>query len=65
MFGNRMLRKIFGPKSEDVTGERKKLRNEELNDLSSSQIIRVMNSRKRRCVGHVARMRKEVYTEHV
>jgi hypothetical protein len=47
MFENRMLRKIFGPKRDEVTGERRKLHNEELHDLySSPRIIRIINSRK-------------------
>jgi hypothetical protein len=62
-FENRVLRKIFGPKREDVTGEWSKLHNEELNDLySSPHIVRVINSRRIRWVGHVARMGREVYT---
>jgi len=52
-----MLRKIFGPKRDEVTGEWRKLHNDKLNDLySSPHIIRVINSRRIRCVGHVARM---------
>jgi hypothetical protein len=43
VFENRVLRKIFGPKRDEVTGEWRRLRNEELNDLySSPNIIRVM-----------------------
>jgi hypothetical protein len=42
VFENRVLRKIFGPKRDEVTGEKRKLHNEELRDLySSSSIIRV------------------------
>ena len=57
MFENKMLRRVFGPKRDEATGERKKLCNEELIDLySSSIIVRVIKSRRMRCVGHVARM---------
>ena len=54
---NRVLRRIFGPKRDGVTGECRKLHNEELNDLySSPNIVRVMKSRRMRWTGHVARM---------
>ena len=57
MFDNRVLRRIFGPKRDEVTGERRKLHNEELNDLyCSPNIIRVIKSRRMRWAGHVARM---------
>jgi hypothetical protein len=57
VFENRVLRRIFGPKREEVTVEWKRLHNEELNDLySSPNIIRVIKSRRMRCAGHVARM---------
>jgi hypothetical protein len=57
VFENRMLRKIFGPKGDEVTGERKKLHNEELRDLYSSPgIIGIIKSRRMRWAGHVARM---------
>jgi hypothetical protein len=58
VFENRALRRIFGPKSNEVTGEREKLY-EELNDLySSTNIFRVIKSRRMRLSGHVALMRK-------
>jgi hypothetical protein len=48
---------IFGPKRDEVTGEWRKLHNEELNDLySSPNIVRVMKSRRMRWAGHAARM---------
>jgi hypothetical protein len=57
VFQNRVLRRIFGPKRDEATGEWRRLHNEELNDLYSSQnIIRVMKSRRMRWAGHVARM---------
>jgi hypothetical protein len=57
VFENRVLRKIFGPKRDEVTGEWRKLHNEKLRDLYSSQsIIRIIKSRRMRRAGHVARM---------
>jgi len=57
VFENRVLRKIFGPKREEVTGEWRKLHKEELNNLYSSlNIVRVIKSRRMRWAGHVARM---------
>jgi hypothetical protein len=57
VFENRVLRKIFGVKRDEVTGEWRRLHNEELNDLySSPNIIRVIKSRIMRWAGHVARM---------
>jgi len=61
---NRALRRIFGPKRDEVTGEWRKLHNENLNDLySSPNIVRMIKSRRIRWVGHVARMgeRRGVY----
>jgi len=57
MFENRLLRGIFGPKRDEVTGEWRKLHNEEINDLyCSSNTVRVIKSRRMRWAGHVARM---------
>jgi hypothetical protein len=57
VFENRVLRRIFGPKRDEVTGEWRKLHNEELCDLySSPSIIRIIKSRGMRWEGHVARM---------
>jgi hypothetical protein len=57
MFENRVLRRIFGPKRDEVTGEWRKLHNEELHNLySSPNIIRMIKSRRIRWAGHVARM---------
>jgi hypothetical protein len=57
MFENRVLRKIVVPKRDEVTGEWRKLHNEELRDLCSSpSIIRIIKSRRIRWAGHVARM---------
>ena len=56
VFENRVLR-VFGPKRDEVTGEWRKLHNEELNDLySTPNIFRVIKSRRMRWVGHVERM---------
>jgi hypothetical protein len=57
---NRVLRRVFGPKADEVTGEWRKLHNEELNDLYSlPNIVRVVKSRRMRWAGHVARMGEE------
>ena len=57
MFENRVLRRIFGPNRDGVTGEWRKLHNEELNSLySSPSILCVIKSRRMRWVGYVARM---------
>jgi hypothetical protein len=57
MFENRVLRRIFGLKRGEVTGERRKLHNEELHYLySSPSIIRIIKSRRMRWAGHVAGM---------
>jgi len=61
MLDNRVLRRIFGPKRDEVTGEWRKLHNEEFNDLySSPNIVRVIKSRRMRWAGHVAHMGREV-----
>jgi hypothetical protein len=60
VFENRVLRRVFGPKRDEVTGEWRKLHNEELNDLYSlPNIVRVVKSRRMRWAGHVARMGEE------
>ena len=57
MFENRVLRGIFGLRRDEITGEWRKLQNEELNDLySSPNPVRVIKSRRVRWVGHVAHM---------
>jgi hypothetical protein len=60
VFENRVLRRIFGPKRDEVTGEWRKLHKEELHNLySSPDIIRQVKSRRMRWAGHVARMGEE------
>ena len=57
VFENRVLRRIFGPKRDEITREWRKLHNEKLNDLYTSlNIVRVIKSRRMRWAGHVARM---------
>jgi hypothetical protein len=57
VFENRVLRRIFGPKRDEVTGEWRKLHNKELHDLySSPRIIRIIKSWRMRWAGHAARM---------
>jgi hypothetical protein len=57
VFENRVLRRIFGPNRDEVTGEWRKLHNEELRDLySSSSRIRILKSKRMRWAGHVARI---------
>jgi len=60
VFENMVLRRIFGPRRDEVTGEWRRLHNKELNDLySSPNILRVIKSRRMRWAGHVARMGEE------
>jgi len=57
VFENNVLRRIFGPRRDEVTGDWRKLHNEELNDsYCSPNIVRVIKSRRMRWAGHVARM---------
>ena len=61
VFENGVLRRMFGPKWDEVTGEWRKLHNEELNDpYSSHNIVRVIKSRRIRWAGHVARIRERI-----
>jgi len=60
VFENMVLRRIFGPRRDEVTGEWRRLHNEELNDFySSPNILRVIKSRRMRWDGHVALMGEE------
>jgi len=60
VFENMVLRRIFGPRRDELTGEWRRLHNEKLSDLySSPNIVRVIKSRRMRWVGHVARMGEE------
>jgi hypothetical protein len=62
MFENRVLRRISGPKRDEVKGGWRKLHNEELHKLySSPNIIRTIKSRRMRWAGHVARMGRSSY----
>jgi hypothetical protein len=59
VFENRVLRRVFGPKRDEVTGEWREPHNEEFNDLyCSPSIVRVIKSIRMRGAGHVARMRE-------
>jgi hypothetical protein len=65
VFENRVLRRIFGPKRDEVTGEWRTLLNEEFRDwYSSPSIIRIIKSGRMRWVGHIARMgaKRNAYT---
>jgi hypothetical protein len=58
---NRVLRRIFGPKTDEVTGRLRKLHNEELSDLySSPSIFRIFKSRRVTWTGHTARMGRKL-----
>ena len=60
LFENMVLRRIFGPRRDEVTGEWRRLHNEELNDLySSPNIVRMIKSRRKRWAWHVKRMGEE------
>jgi len=60
VFENRVLRRIFGPRRDEVTGEWRRLHNEELNDLyPAPNIVGVIKSRRMRWAGHVACMGEE------
>jgi hypothetical protein len=60
VFENKVLRRIFGPRREEVTGEWRRLHNEEIIDMyCSPNIVRVIKSRRMRWAGHVARMGEE------
>jgi hypothetical protein len=60
VFESRVLRRIFGPKRDEMTGDWRKLHKEELHNLySSSNIIRKNKSRRMRWAGHVARIGKK------
>jgi hypothetical protein len=63
VFENRVLRTIFGPKRDEVTGEWRQLHNEKLHDLySSPSIIRIIKARRMTWVGHVVRMEEKEAT---
>ena len=60
VFQNKVLRRIFGPRRDEVTGERRRLHNEEINDLyCSPNIVRVIKWRRMGWSGHVACMGEE------
>ena len=66
MFENKVFRKIFGAKRDEITGERRKLHNTDLHSLySSPNIIRDLKSRRLRWAGHVARMEQFKYAYRV
>jgi hypothetical protein len=59
VFQNRVLRRIFGPKRDEVTGDWRKLHNEELHNLYNlPNIIRIIKSRRIRRAGHVTRIER-------
>ena len=60
VFENKVLRRIFGPRRDEVTGDWRRMHNEEINVLySSPNIVRVIKSRRMRWAGHVARTGEE------
>jgi len=60
LFENMVLRRVFRPRRDEVTGEWRRMHSEELNDLySSPNIVRVLKSRRMRWAGHVARTVEE------
>jgi hypothetical protein len=60
VFQNRVLRRMFGPKRDELMGDWRKLHNETLHNLySSPNTIRMTKSRRTRLAGHVARMREK------
>jgi hypothetical protein len=66
VFENRVLRKIFGPKTDEVTGERRQLHSEELNDQSfSPSVVRVTKRRRMRWTGHVTSMGERIVVYRV
>jgi hypothetical protein len=66
VFENRVLRRTFKPNRDEVTGEWRKLHNEELNDLySSPTIVGVIKSRRMKWIGHVANMREGFWWENL
>ena len=61
VFENRVLRRVFGPKRDEVTGEWRKLHNEELRDpYTLPNIVRMVESRRMRWAGHGARVGKRI-----
>jgi hypothetical protein len=65
IFDNRVLRKTFGSKKEEVIGDWRRLHNEELHDLYTSQNIRVTNSRKMRWAEHVERRERKRHAYNI
>jgi len=66
VFENRVLRRVFGPKRDEVTGRWGKLHNERLSDLYSlPHIVRVVKSRRMRWAGHVPRMGEDIVVHRV
>jgi len=64
VFQNKVLRRIFGPRMDELTGDWRRLHNEELNDLyCSPTIVRVIKARRMRWAGHVARMGEKAFLQ--